>query len=107
MHRAEIEKLIAEGVALFLLGEDVLQCEREFAESGRFRPGAFLLVVRDKFDVGEETAATMRAFFEAGLKLLGEDAAQCVELIGFDCVVGSINRARNRWSWTGAKAPSF
>ena len=45
MHRTQIEKLIAKGVALLLLSEDVLQSECEFAETRRFGPGPFVLIV--------------------------------------------------------------
>ena len=40
VHRTQVEELIAEGVALFLLSEDVLQREGEFAEAGGFGPRA-------------------------------------------------------------------
>ena len=43
MHRAEIEKLIAERVALFLLSEDALQSERQFAQTRCFRPASVSL----------------------------------------------------------------
>jgi hypothetical protein len=101
VHRAEIEELIAERVALFMLREDVLEREGEIAETSGFGPGAIVLFVFNERDVREEAATPVRAFFEAGLKLVGEDAAQCVELIGFDCVVGvhKSSARENRWWW--------
>jgi hypothetical protein len=88
VHGTKIEELIAEGVAKFLLGKDVLQSESEFTKTGRFGPGALVLIVSGKFKIGEEAAAAPCALFEASLKLLGEYAAQCVELILFHCVAG-------------------
>jgi hypothetical protein len=59
MHRTQIEKLIAQRIALFLLSEDVLQSECEFAETRRFWPSPFVLVVSGKFEVREEAAAAV------------------------------------------------
>jgi hypothetical protein len=75
MHRAEIEELIAKGVALFILREDVLERESQFAKARCFGPGTIRLVVFDQCDIGEEATAAMGAFFETGLKLVREDAA--------------------------------
>jgi len=45
MHRAQIEKLIAKGVALFVLCKHVLQSEGEFAQAGCFGPASIHLSV--------------------------------------------------------------
>jgi hypothetical protein len=81
MHRTQLEKFIAKRVAKFLLGKDVLQSKREFAETSRFGPGAFEFIVSRELEIGEEAATALGAFFEAGLELLKEYAAEPIELI--------------------------
>ena len=51
VHRAEIEKLIAERVALLVLREYALQREREFAQACSFGPVSLLLLVFRELNV--------------------------------------------------------
>ena len=82
MHRTEVEELIRERVAPFVLGKDILQRKREFSQPGGFRPGALALVVFRQFDIGEETTPALCALFETGDELVGERLVQYVKLIG-------------------------
>jgi hypothetical protein len=76
VHRAEIEELVAEWVALLILREDVLQCLGKFAKAERFRPLAITLFVFDQRYVGEQAAAASRTFLKAGEQLIGISPAE-------------------------------
>jgi hypothetical protein len=86
VHGAKVEEFFAEGVALFLLGEDVLEGESQVAKTHGFKPGAIVVFVGGELEIGEEAAATVRAFFEAGDELIGESLGEDFELIGGDFV---------------------
>jgi hypothetical protein len=81
VHGAQVEKLIRECVATFVLREDILQGQREFAETGSFRPAALFLVVFRQFNIREKAAPALRAFFEASEEMIGEYFAEGVEFI--------------------------
>lgn len=86
MHGAEVEELIAECIALFVLCENILQGKGKFAEAGGFGPGTLVLILAGKFEIGEKTAATVSALFKTGKELIGESGAQQFELIGSELV---------------------
>lgn len=83
VHRAQVEKLIAQGIALFLLREDALQRQCEFAQTGRFRPGLRALLANR---LREKAAPAARALVQASQQLLAEGAAQRVELAGLHLI---------------------
>jgi hypothetical protein len=95
VHRAEVEELVAEGVALFLLGEDALQGKGEFAQALGLRPCTFRRVaalVVEQFDTGEKTAPAASALIQAGHQLLTEDPRQSFQLAGLSIVFQFIAR---------------
>jgi hypothetical protein len=82
VHGAEVEEFVAEGVALFLLCKQALEGQGKLAQAGGLRPGAIAIEVGRKFEIGEQPAAAMGAFFEAGHELIRENLAEDFELIG-------------------------
>jgi hypothetical protein len=80
---AEIEKLVAEGVLLFLLGEDGLEGEGQLAQAGGLGPGMFLFEL-----LGKEAAAATGALCQAGQELVTKGLDKRLHLIGFDLVAG-------------------
>jgi hypothetical protein len=77
---AEVEKLVYQGIAFFTLREDGLQCGGEFAQTAGFRPGVLFAKV---LMLGEKAAASVRAFFQTGQKLVAEGGSEQFDLVGF------------------------
>ena len=80
VHRAEVEELVAEWVALFVLCEDALESLGEFAETSGFGPLAIAGLIFDQRHIREQTETTVSAFLKASEQLVGECLAQGFEL---------------------------
>ena len=77
VHRAQVEELVTERVALVLLREKDLQSHGKLAQPSCFRPG-FLRFVQVDW-LREQAVAAARALIETGQKLFAEDAVEGVD----------------------------
>ncbi len=71
VHRAEIEKLIAERIALLTLSEDLLQRDGQLTKACGFRP----ISVFAAHLLRKETLSPACTLFQARQQLIAEDAA--------------------------------
>jgi hypothetical protein len=78
--RAKVKEFVAERVPFLMLGKNVLQSDRQLAQSRCFRPCGFSRFVIDRFR--EQSSSAAGAFIEAGKQLLGKSAVQRFESFG-------------------------
>jgi hypothetical protein len=79
----EVKEFVAEGVLLFLLGEDGLEGKGQLTQVGGLGPGMLLFKL-----LGKETATAPGALGEAGEELITEGFDERWHRIGFDGVAG-------------------
>jgi hypothetical protein len=77
VHRAEIEKLVAQSISFALLRKNIRQRKREFAQTLRLRPRLFVIEGGGR----EQPFAAPCAFVQAGKELIAEGSRQSLQRI--------------------------
>src|SRR5512146_412148 len=83
MHRAQVQKFIAQCITMLLLRKYALQCNCQFAKARCLRPRSLFFVAHN---LREQALASARALVETREELLTEGACQCIKFVGVDFV---------------------
>src|ERR1035438_953541 len=83
MDRAQVKKLVAQCILLFLLGKHSLQRQSQFAQPRSLGPGLIVRLAAQMLVAGKQPSPATRALFQASKKLLAKSASQHLQLINF------------------------